>query len=85
MSQQYEGETYVTASEARVIMDVSKTKLAKMLKTGELPFISDPRDQKVKLIKRSDIDAWLAKAVRPPHKPQRRQEDEEQDLTRVAA
>ena len=60
---------YVTATEATQILDVSKGKMAKLLRKGELPFTLDPRNEKAKLIKRTDLDAWLAKAVRPkvPH------------------
>jgi len=61
---------YVTATEATRLLDVSKAKMAKLLNTGEIPYIADPRNERAKLIKRSDIDAWLAKAPRPrvPHR-----------------
>ena len=61
---------YVTATEAARLLDVSKTKMAKLLRSGEIPYIPDPRNELAKLIKRSDIDAWLAKAPRPrvPHR-----------------
>jgi excisionase family DNA binding protein len=60
---------YVTATEATRLLDVSKTKMAKLLRSGEIPYIQDPRNERAKLVKRSDIDAWLAKAPRPrvPH------------------
>ena len=61
-------EEYVTASEARQLLDVSRGKLAAMIKSGELPTYPDPRNKLVKLVKKSDIDAWLARAVRPPRK-----------------
>ncbi len=63
-------EEYVTATEATHLLDVSKVKMAKLLRSGEIPYISDPRNERAKLIKRSDIDAWLAKAPRPkvPHR-----------------
>ena len=63
-------EEYVTATEATHLLDVSKVKMAKLLRSGEIPHISDPRNERAKLIKRSDIDAWLAKAPRPkvPHR-----------------
>jgi excisionase family DNA binding protein len=56
---------YVTATEATRLLDVSKVKMAKLLRSGEIPYIPDPRNQRAKLIKRCDIDAWLAKAPRP--------------------
>jgi len=65
-------EEYVTATEATRLLDVSKVKMAKMLRSGEISYISDPRNERAKLIKRSDIDAWLAKAPRPRVHPQRR-------------
>jgi excisionase family DNA binding protein len=63
-------EEYVTATEATHLLDVSKVKMAKLLRSGEIPYIPDPRNERAKLIKRSDIDAWLAKAPRPrvPHR-----------------
>jgi len=63
-------EEYVTATEATHLLDVSKVKMAKLLRSGEIPYIPDPRNERAKLIKRSDIDTWLAKAPRPrvPHR-----------------
>ena len=61
-----EEETYVTATEARELMQVSKGKLTSMIKLGEIPTYPDPRHKQAKLIKLSDIQAWLKKAVRPP-------------------
>lgn len=58
-------EEYVTATEATHLLDVSKVKMTKLLRSGEIPHIPDPRNERAKLIKRSDIDAWLAKAPRP--------------------
>lgn len=60
---------YVTTTEAIRLLDVSKGKMAKLIKLGEIPYIRDPRNERAKLIKISDIEAWLAKAVRPkvPH------------------
>ena len=66
---------YVTATEAARLLDVSKGKMAKLLSSQEIPYVSDPRNERAKLIKRSDIDAWLAKAPRPkvPHRRQHQQ------------
>lgn len=70
---------YVTATEATGLLDVSKVKMAKLLSTGEIAYISDPRNERAKLIKRTDIDAWLARAPRPkvPHR-RRKQATKEQ-------
>lgn len=56
---------YVTATEATRLLDVSKGKMAKLLSSGEIPFISDPRNERAKLVKRTDINDWLKKAPRP--------------------
>ncbi len=60
---------YVTATQATQIIDVSKGKMAKLLRNGDIPFFPDPRNERAKLIMRRDLDLWLAKAVRPkvPH------------------
>lgn len=61
---------YVTATEASLLLGISKSKMAEFFKTGEFTYIADPRNKKAKLVKRSDINAWLAKAPRPkvPHR-----------------
>jgi excisionase family DNA binding protein len=73
-------EEYVTATEATHLLEVSKVKMAKLLRSGEIPYIPDPRNERAKLIKRSDIDAWLAKAPRPrvPHRRRQPQATEAQ-------
>lgn len=72
-------QEYVTATEATRLLDVSKVKMAKLLRSGEIPYVSDPRNERAKLIKRSDIDAWLAKAPRPKV-PHRRREPQAQAI-----
>jgi Uma2 family endonuclease len=57
---------YVTAAEALELLEVSEGKLTAMLKSGELPWRPNPRNKRAKLIKRSDIQAWLA--IAPPPK-----------------
>lgn len=73
---------YVTATEASQLLGISKSKMAEFLATGEFSSISDPRNKRAKLIKRSDINAWLAKAPRPkvPHRRKSRQPASEQKL-----
>ena len=56
---------YVTAGEALALLDVSEGKLTSMLKNGELAWRPNPRNKRAKLIKRADIDAWLANAPIP--------------------
>lgn len=65
---------YVTATEAKELLGVSEYKMTAMLKSGEMPWYPDPRNKRAKLIKRSDIEEWLAKAVRPRTQWQRRKE-----------
>lgn len=80
-------DEYVTATEALELLQVSKGKLTAMLKDGELPYYPNPRDKKSKLLKRSDIEAWLATAP-PPKKlseHRRRQPAQENEKTQVAA
>ncbi len=63
---------YVTAADALELLEVSEGKLTTMLKSGELPWRPNPRNKRAKLIKRSDIEAWLANAP-PPNKAIREQ------------
>lgn len=68
-------QEYLTASEARDLMGVTQFKMTKLLKTGELPHQRSLRDGRVTLIKRSDVEAWIAKAG--PPLPKREPEKEE--------
>lgn len=58
-------EEYLTASEARELMGVTQFKMTQLLKTGELPSHKSLRDRRVSLIKRSDMEAWIARAGPP--------------------
>ena len=53
---QYE---YVTAPEAARLLDVSKTKMARLLRSGEILYTSDPRNERAKLVEWSDVDAYV--------------------------
>ena len=77
-------EEYVTATEATHLLDVSKVKMAKLLRSGEIPHIPDPRNERAKLIKRSDIDAWIAKAPRPKVPHRRREQPQATDAPQSA-
>ena len=68
---------YVTATEAKELLKVSEYKLTAMLKSGEIPWYPDPRNKRTKLIKRSDIERWLASAIRPRTQWQRRKDGPE--------
>ena len=55
-------DDYITAKQARNIMQVSAWKMAELLKSGEIPFKESPWDKRIKLIKREDVDAWMESA-----------------------
>jgi hypothetical protein len=77
-------EEYVTATEATHLLEVSKVKMAKLLRSGEILYIPDPRNERAKLIKRSDIDAWIAKAPRPRVHHRRREQPPATDAPQSA-
>lgn len=56
---------YLTVAEARALLQVSEWKMTDLLKRGELPSRKNPRNRREKLIKRTDVDAWLADAPAP--------------------
>jgi excisionase family DNA binding protein len=61
------GEEYLTVTEAREKMQISQNKIARMIATGELPTIPNPRNKASKLIPLSAVENWLKQAsVRPP-------------------
>lgn len=70
-------ETFLTATQAREKMGVSKGKMTAMIRDHEIPTYPDPRNKRAKLIKQSDVDAWLERAVRPPTTYRKRGEAEE--------
>lgn len=78
-------ETFLTATQAREKMGVSKGKMAKIIRNQEIPTYPDPRNQKAKLIKQVDVEAWLARAVRPPTTWRRSASGQEEEKIRGAA
>jgi hypothetical protein len=50
---------YVTATEARLMLGIGRTKLANMIREGTLPTIPDPADKKAKLVRLSDIERLM--------------------------
>ena len=52
-------EGYLTLIEAAEVAGVSRAKLWRMVKAGRLPAYEDPRDARVKLIKRAELEAAL--------------------------
>jgi hypothetical protein len=49
-------EEYITLTQAREILGVSRVKIARMVREGELVTIPDKRDARVKLVKKSDVE-----------------------------
>lgn len=58
-------EEYLTVSQARALMGVTKFKMTKLLKTGEIASQQSLRDARVTLVKRSDVEAWIERAGPP--------------------
>jgi excisionase family DNA binding protein len=58
-----EMDKYVTVAQAQAMLGVSKTKIARMISRGELTFVRHALDQRVKLIKRTDVER-LARGFR---------------------
>jgi hypothetical protein len=54
----------ITVKEARALLGVGTRKIAALIASGTLPTQPDPLDERVKLIKRSDVDALLARSKR---------------------
>ena len=50
----------ITASEARKLLQVSRIKMATLLKNGTLRHFPDPLDNRVKLVSKADIEALLS-------------------------
>jgi excisionase family DNA binding protein len=54
----------LTTAQVRAILGVGKAKMARLIATGELRTQPDPLDGRLKLIRRSDVDALLARSVK---------------------
>jgi hypothetical protein len=46
-------------TQARKILRVSPNKMSQLVRTGRLPYMQDPLDDRVKLVKRKDVEALL--------------------------
>jgi excisionase family DNA binding protein len=53
---------YISVAEAREILGVSKTRIAEMVKRGELTSEPNPVDRRGKLLRRDEVEALAAKA-----------------------
>lgn len=52
----------LTTAQVRDILGISKVKMAQLIASGELHTQLDPLDKRVKLIRRSEVDALLARS-----------------------
>lgn len=55
-----EQEERITAREAQKMLGVSKNKMSKLLDSGSLPFTTSLLDERVKLVRRSDVEKLLS-------------------------
>ena len=53
---------YISVAEARDLLGVSKTRIAEMVKHGELTAEANPVDRRGKLLRRAEVEALAAKA-----------------------
>jgi hypothetical protein len=51
---------YMTATEARLTLGVTKTKLASLIRDGDLPVVESPLNKRVKLVRRADVERLKA-------------------------
>lgn len=59
-----EESEYISVAEARNILGVSSTRMAEMLKRGEIQSEPNPVDRRGKLIKRAEVEALARKVGR---------------------
>lgn len=52
-------ERLIKVSEAQRMLRVSKKKMASLLSEGTIPFLHDPLDKRVKLLKLSDVERLM--------------------------
>ena len=53
---------YISVAEARDLLGVSRTRIAEMVKRGELTWEPNPVDRRGKLLLRAQVEALAAKA-----------------------
>jgi hypothetical protein len=52
---------YVSVAEAQEMLGVSKTRMAEMLRNGELKWERNPVDRRGKIVRRADVEALMRK------------------------
>jgi hypothetical protein len=55
----------MTATEAQLYLGISSKALARLLKSGDLPFTLDKLDRRVKMVKRADVERLALESTRP--------------------
>lgn len=55
----------LTAREAQEYLGVSKRKMWQLLKSGAVQTQDDPLDARLKLVRKSDLDALMARSKKP--------------------
>ena len=55
----------MSVAAARELLGISKTTMTKLIKRGELPIVgTDPLDRRSRLVRRSDVEAILARSAK---------------------
>ncbi len=52
-------EQLINVTEAQKLLNVSKKKMASLLAEGTLPFVLDPLDKRVKLVRIADVEQLM--------------------------
>lgn len=52
-------DDYMTVTEAREMLGVTRSKMTSWIHDGVLPTVEDPFDKRVKLVRREDVDRLL--------------------------
>ena len=57
-------EQLINVTEAQKLLNVSKKKMASLLAEGTLPFVLDPLDKRVKLVRIIDVEQLMELRLR---------------------
>ena len=57
-----QSDDLLTTAQVREMLGVSKKKMARLIASGELHTQPDPLDERIKLIRRSEVDALIARS-----------------------
>ena len=59
-----EEEEYLTVTQVRELAGLNKVRMAELIRNGTFTTVPDERDARVKLIARSQVEAWLKRQRR---------------------